>query len=43
MTEISDSFRARFEFKKELGKGGMGEVCLAHDAFQQRDETRPLG
>jgi serine/threonine protein kinase len=37
MTEISDSFRSRFEFKRELGKGGMGEVFLAYDAFSQRD------
>lgn len=37
MTDVSDSFRSRFEFKKELGKGGMGEVYLAHDAFSQRD------
>ncbi len=37
MTEITDSFRSRFEFKRELGKGGMGEVFLAYDAFSQRD------
>src|SRR5690349_20354763 len=35
--DVADAFRARFEFKKELGKGGMGEVYLAHDAFHQRD------
>jgi serine/threonine protein kinase len=33
----TEAFRSRFEFKKELGKGGMGEVYLAHDAFSQRD------
>jgi serine/threonine protein kinase len=37
VTDLADSFRSRFEFKKELGKGGMGEVYLAHDAFHQRD------
>lgn len=37
MTEVTDSFRSRFEFKKELGKGGMGEVYLAHDTYSQRD------
>ena len=30
--EAAEAFRSRFEFKKELGKGGMGEVYLAHDA-----------
>ena len=35
--EAADAFRSRFEFKKELGKGGMGEVYLAHDAYSQRD------
>ena len=33
----AEAFRSRFEFKKELGKGGMGEVYLAHDTFSQRD------
>ncbi len=37
MTEISDNFRSRFEFKQELGKGGMGEVHLAYDSYSQRD------
>jgi serine/threonine protein kinase len=37
MTEITDSFRSRFEFKQELGKGGMGEVHLAYDNYSQRD------
>jgi serine/threonine protein kinase len=35
--EAAEAFRSRFEFKKELGKGGMGEVYLAHDAYTQRD------
>jgi serine/threonine protein kinase len=35
--EAAEAFRSRFEFKKELGKGGMGEVYLAHDAYSQRD------
>lgn len=35
--QAADAFRSRFEFKKELGKGGMGEVYLAHDTYSQRD------
>jgi eukaryotic-like serine/threonine-protein kinase len=35
--EAADAFRSRFEFRKELGKGGMGEVYLAHDTYSQRD------
>ncbi|MBI3935461.1 MAG: protein kinase [Betaproteobacteria bacterium] len=32
-----EQFRTRFEFRRELGKGGMGEVYLAYDAFSQRE------
>ena len=35
--EAADAFRSRFEFKKELGKGGMGEVYLAQDTYSQRE------
>src|SRR5262245_54021791 len=40
--EAAEAFRSRFEFKKELGKGGMGEVYLAHDAYSQRDVASEL-
>jgi serine/threonine protein kinase len=35
--EAADAFRSRFEFKKALGKGGMGEVYLAQDTYSQRE------
>lgn len=32
-----DAFRSRFEIRRELGRGGMGEVHLALDTYMQRE------
>jgi len=37
MTTAQDVFRSRFEIRRQLGKGGMGEVHLAYDTFLQRE------
>ncbi len=36
-TGFEEQLSGRFEFRRELGRGGMGEVHLAHDKFHQRD------
>ena len=40
--EVAEAFRSRFEFKKDLGKGGMGEVYLAHDTYFRQSDLRVL-
>ena len=37
MMAAQDVFRSRFEIRKPLGAGGMGEVHLAYDSFLQRE------
>ncbi len=36
-SDPGDVFRSRFELRRELGRGGMGEVHLAYDAYRQRE------
>lgn len=36
-SDPGDAFRSRFELRRELGRGGMGEVHLAYDAYRQRE------
>lgn len=38
----NDSFRNRFEMRKELGRGAAGEVHLAYDTYLQRDVALKL-
>lgn len=37
MTTAQDVFGSRFEIRRQVGKGGMGEVHLAYDTFLQRE------
>ena len=36
-TGFEEQLSGRFEFRRELGRGGMGEVHLVHDKFHQCD------
>ncbi len=36
-SDPGEAFRSRFELRRELGRGGMGEVHLAYDAYRQRE------
>ncbi len=42
LTGFEAHFSGRFEFRRELGRGGMGEVHLARDSFHQRDVALKL-
>ena len=36
-SDPGEAFRSRFELRRELGRGGMGEVHLAYDTYRQRE------